>query len=104
MNQIITMKNEEIISILTKELPYLKERHGIKSLGLFGSYAKGKQREGSDIDILVEFEPNTKIDLLTFIEIENYLSNRLDANVDLVMKSALKPRIGKHILEEVTYL
>ena len=64
----------------------------------------GEQTPESDVDILVEFEPNAGMDLLTFIELENYLSDLLSIKVDLVMKSVLKPRIGKHILGEVVYL
>jgi len=41
--------------------------------------------------------------LLKFIELENYLGDLLGVKVDLVEKSALKPRIGKHILSEVEY-
>ena len=41
------------------------------------------------------------ISLLKFLELENYLSKIIGAKVDLVMKDALKPRIGSHILKEV---
>jgi hypothetical protein len=92
---------EEILKILRKELPYLKEKFHVKSLGLFGSYVKERQKMKSDIDVLVEFEES--IGLLEFIRLENYLSDLLGAQVDLVMKSALKPRIGRHILKEVAY-
>ena len=47
---------------------------------------------------------DTEIGLFKFVEIENYLSDLLGVKVDLVEKSALKPRIGKHILKEVVYL
>jgi len=56
------------------------------------------------VDILVEFEKGTKIGLLKFINLENYLSEVLGVKVDLVTKSALKPRIGKYILREVVYV
>jgi len=52
----------------------------------------------------VEFKPDAKISLLDFVELENYLSDLLRVKVDLVEKSALKPRIGKCILSEVVYL
>jgi hypothetical protein len=42
--------------------------------------------------------------LLTFCELENYLSEVLELKVDLVMKDGLKPRIGERILKEVIYL
>ncbi|RZB32667.1 MAG: hypothetical protein AEth_00345 [Candidatus Argoarchaeum ethanivorans] len=44
------------------------------------------------------------MDLITFVELEEYLSDLLGVKVDLVMKSALKPRIGKHILKEAVYI
>lgn len=94
------MKNiEEIKKKLEKLKPVLKEKFEVKRIGIFGSYLKGEQKRGSDLDILVEFyEP---IGLLKFIALENLLGEALGVKVDLVMKDALKPRIGKHILEEV---
>lgn len=90
---------EEILKILRQELPYLKEEYKVKSIGVFGSYVKEEYRKGSDIDVLVEFYDVPS--LLKFIKMENYLSDVLGVKVDLVMKDALKPEIGKHILKEV---
>ena len=95
---------EQIKSILEQQKTYLKEKYEVKEIGIFGSYIRGKQKKKSDVDILIEFEPDSKMDLLTFVELENYLSDLLGIKVDLVMKTALKPRIGKHILDEVVYL
>ena len=95
---------EQIKNILEQQKTYLEEKYKIKEIGVFGSYVRGEQKKKSDLDILVEFEPNAGMDLLTFIELENYLSDLLSIKVDLVMKSVLKPGIGKHILGEVVYL
>ena len=73
----------------------------LKRSAFLGSYLRGEAKEGSDLDILVEFKPDAKISLLEFVELENYLSDLLGVKVDLVEKSALKPRIGKRILSEV---
>lgn len=90
---------KEIKNILAKHMEILESEYKVKSMGVFGSYIKGRQKKGSDLDILVEFfEP---VSLLKFIHLENYLSEILGVRVDLVMKDALKPRIGKHILREV---
>jgi uncharacterized protein len=89
-------------SILRNKLPFLVERYDVESLGIFGSYIRGSQREGSDLDLLVTFRRPPS--LLKFIELENYLSDLLGVRVDLVMKDALKPRIGARILEEVVHL
>ena len=53
------------------------------------------------MDVLVEFEESADLSLLGFIGLENYLSEELGVEVDLVEKRALKPRIGKRILDEV---
>jgi len=99
------MKDLEQIKKKLEELkPILKKKFKVKKIGIFGSYVRGEQKKKSDLDILVEFEEEAALSLLGFIELENYLSEKLGVKVDLVEKSGLKPRIGKHILEEVVYL
>ena len=92
---------EEIKKKLAELKPSLKEEFKVRSIGVFGSYLRGEEKKGSDLDILVEFEEWAGLSLLDFIGLENYLSEALGVKVDLVEKSTLKPRIGKHILEEV---
>ncbi len=94
----------KIKEILSENKPYLQEKYHVKTIGIFGSYVRGKQNKKSDIDILVEFEENSKMDLFTFVEMEIYLSDIFKVKVDLVMKNSLKPYIGKYILSEVQYL
>ncbi len=89
--------------ILRRDLPAIRARYKIKSLGLFGSYIHGEQRKRSDLDVLVELDdPN--LSLIKFIEMENHLTDLLGVKVDLVEKSGLKPRIGERILQEVVPL
>ncbi|WP_017293702.1 nucleotidyltransferase family protein [Geminocystis herdmanii] len=82
----------------------IQEKYEIEELGLFGSYVRGEETENSDIDILIQFTPNAKLGLFKYCELQNLLSDYLGKKVDLVMKSGLKPHIGKHILNEVIYL
>lgn len=84
---------------LRDQLPLLAARYRVRSLGVFGSYARQEQRSDSDLDLLVTFDDPPG--LLKFIELENYLTDLLGVKVDLVMKDALKPRLGEHILAEV---
>ncbi len=88
----------ELIEALRSMLPDLRERYGVASIALFGSYVRQEQRLDSDLDLLVAFKEAPG--LLKFIELENYLSDTLGVKVDLVMKDALKPRIGERILRE----
>ena len=92
-------KLNQIKKTLGNQKKYLEEKYKIKEIGIFGSYIRDEQKKKSDVDILVEFEDAPG--LLTFLEIENYLSEILNAKVDLVMKDALKPVIGRSILKEV---
>lgn len=93
---------ENIMKTLKENEPTLREQYKIKTLGVFGSYIRGEQKKKSDVDILVEFEK--PLGLLEFVGLELQLSKLLGKKVDLVMKTALKPKIGKHILEEVEYI
>ncbi len=90
---------KEIRNIIEKHKEELTERYGVKEIGIFGSLVRGEAKENSDVDILVEFEK--PIGFFKFLELEEYLSNLIGRKVDLVSKKALKPHIGKHILEEV---
>jgi len=93
---------KEIEKILKENKAILAERFKVKEIGIFGSYVRGEQKEKSDVDILVSFyEP---ISLFEFMDMEEFLTQILGVKVDLVSKKALKPRIGKYILEEVIYI
>jgi predicted nucleotidyltransferase len=92
-------KLSHILNKLKQLLPLLSDRYKVQELGVFGSYIRQEQHENSDLDILVTFSEVPS--LLKFIELENYLSDILGVKVDLVMKDALKPAIGKQILKEV---
>jgi hypothetical protein len=94
---------DEIKEKLKALKPVLEEKYKVKNIGIFGSYAKGTPTKKSDLDVLVEFkEP---ISLIKFVELKHFLEKQLGIRkVDLVSKSALKPRIGKRILKEVMYV
>ncbi|MFA5771654.1 MAG: nucleotidyltransferase family protein [Thermoplasmata archaeon] len=92
---------EEIVEILKQELPYLKKKYGITDIGMAGSYARGEARPNSDIDIIVKIE--SRISLLDFIHVENYLTEKLGTKVDLVDIDNIKPRIKPYILEDAVY-
>lgn len=92
-----------IIQTLKAALPDLRDRYGIKFLGVFGSYVRGEQTSNSDLDLLVEFD-DRPLTLLQFIALEYELSDRLQIKVDLVEKNVLKPKIGERILQEVVPL
>lgn len=74
-------KIDVIIEKLKKNKPIVEKKYEVKNLEIFGSYIRGEQKKGSDLDILVEF--NQTIDLFQYIELENFLSKKLGVKVDL---------------------
>ena len=93
---------EEIKELIQKNKDKLREQYGLKEIGIFGSYVRGEQGEESDVDILIELEK--PIGFVRFMRLENTLSGLLGTRVELVTKKALKPYIGKRILQEVKYV
>lgn len=86
---------------LSEQMPELQARYGVKSLGIFGSFVRGQQKKRSDVDLLVEFNDQAPVTLVSFVALERELGNLLGKKVDLVERNTLKPVIGKRILEEV---
>lgn len=78
----------------------LKEIFHVEEIGVFGSYATGKQTRRSDIDILVSFSKGHK-DFFNYVRLKDYLEELLGHKVDLVMREAVKERLRKRIFNEV---
>lgn len=93
---------EEIKQLLANNKQAVKEKYKISELGIFGSYVRGEQRQDSDLDVLIDYTEAPS--LFQLIDLEFYLSDRLQMKVDLVTKNGLKPRIKERILSEVVYL
>jgi len=87
------------IDTLRQHRRALAERYHVESLGVFGSYVRNEQRDGSDLDVLVTFSQTPS--LFTLVALQDELTILLGVPVDVVMKTSLKPRIGQHILREV---
>jgi len=79
-------------------MPELEKQYNVKTIGLFGSALRGDQSSKSDIDVLVEF--HNPVGFFKFLELEEFLSEKLGGKVDLVSKKALKPEIGRILLAE----
>ena len=96
------MTLNSIKKIIKEHKAEIQEKYFVEKIGVFGSYVKGEQKPESDIDILVEFYK--PVDFFEYLELEELLCNALGNRIDLVSIKALKPRIGKYILEEVQFL
>ena len=80
------------------EVKDLLESNDVARLGLFGSYARGEQRDDSDIDLLVSF--NKSKGLIAFVQLERKLSDALGRKVDLVTENSVSPHLKDSILSD----
>lgn len=98
------MTNKEYILSTIKSKESEISKYGIKSIGLFGSYARDEQTENSDIDILIDFEPeNENFD--NFMAVYDIIEKLFNSQrVEIVTKNGLSPYIGPKILNEVKYV
>ena len=89
---------QELKAIISSLKPYMQKNYNIGKIYIFGSYDRKDQEEKSDVDLLVDFKKTPY--LLTFIEMEEYLSKKLQLDVDLVPKRKLKAQLRDAILKE----
>ena len=91
----------EIELTLGKHKQHLFSEYPIKSLAIFGSYARSEQKEESDLDLLVEF--NDRIGL-RFIDLAEELENLIGFKVDLVSRKGIKDKYYQKIQSDLTYV
>ena len=90
---------EDVLTKLRGLKPIISARYKAKEIGLFGSFVRGEQGAGSDIDVLVEFEEEA--DLFDLMGLTVYLEEALQREVDVVPKRALRAELKESVLHEV---
>jgi len=93
---------QDILASLKKLKGEVAREYSVKTIGVFGSVARNEQTGTSDIDLLVEF--SKPVGFVTFMRLENFLSEQLGKQVDLVTSDSLKPVIREDVLSEVIYV
>ena len=91
----------QVLALLRGHQPELR-RFGVKRCGIFGSFVRNEPRDQSDVDILVEFDPDQKT-FDNFMHLAFFLEDLFGRKVDLITTESLSPYIGPHILREVEY-
>lgn len=102
IRNIMTTKDYILSTIKTHKVELKK--FGIQNIGLFGSYVRNEQSKKSDIDILIDFDPD-KESFDNFMAVYDYFE-RLFKNekVEIVTRNGLSPHFGPKILKEVLYV
>ena len=96
------MDREQAIAVLRAHEGELR-RQGVRRAALFGSVARGTATAASDIDILIELEPATPIDLFAYAGIKNYIADLFSEAVDVVDRDALKPYLRLRAITDAIY-
>lgn len=95
------LNSYKIIKLLKANKEKLSEKYAIKSIALFGSYARDEQKEDSDIDIMVEFTENIGI---RFIDLADEIEKIVGLKIDLVSKNGVKSKYLKSIEKDLNYV
>ena len=87
---------------LEEVLPLLRERFGVTKIGIFGSTARGEDRPGSDVDVLVELSPD-HLTFRNFIALVDFLEDLYGRKVDLLTVGGIDPLIRQDVESEVVW-
>jgi hypothetical protein len=96
------MDKQDIIARLRENEVALRAR-GVTHAALFGSRARGDDRPGSDIDIMIEIEPEAVQDVYAYVGLKSYIAELFAEPVDVVDRAALKPYVRPPAESEAVY-
>jgi predicted nucleotidyltransferase len=96
------MKKDEILEILGSVKEEVKQEYKAEIKGIFGSYARGDEKEESDIDVLVDFGKDA--DLFDLVGLGLFLEEKLHCKVDVVPQDSLREEIKPYVLKEMVYI
>ena len=93
------MRRDDVLDILEKNRETIRG-FGVRSIGLFGSCARGEEDATSDLDFLVELDDRT---FDAYMGLKEFLEVLFGCKVDLVLEGTIKPRLREHIMKEVVH-
>ncbi len=98
-----TPKLDEVIAILKAHEAFYRAK-GVTRMAVFGSVARGDAGPDSDVDLVIDYDPQSKFSLLTLCGVQNDTADWLGRKVDMLTWDGLKPRIGRRVSEEAAHV
>jgi len=99
----IEMQRDQIAEKL-REMKESFDRFQVTEVFFFGSASRDEATEASDIDLLIEFAPNSQIGLFGMARLQKTIQDAFHCKVDLVTRDALHPALCKKILKEAIHV
>ena len=96
------MKAKDAIAVLQQNADALRAR-GVRHAALFGSVARGEAGPDSDIDVMIELDPDAKFDAFTYAGLKRFISELFDGPVDVVTREWLKPHLRDPVTADAVY-
>ena len=96
------MNRSDIITVLQAHEAALKAR-GVAHAALFGSVARNEQRRDSDIDIMIELNPDSRVTMFDYVDIKEYIAGLFQGPVDVVNRDGLKPFVRPRAAADAIY-
>jgi len=96
------MNSPDAIAVLRRSEPALRER-GVLHAALFGSVARGENHPGSDVDIMLEIDPDARITIFDYVELKEYIAKLFDEPVDVVNRDGLKSYVAPAAAADAVY-
>ena len=95
----LAMTPEDLRRLIEPEATPLRTR-GVTALYVFGSVARGEARSTSDVDIIVDYDPESDFNLIDLAGVRRRLAERLGVEVDVVTRAGIHRRIRDKVREE----
>lgn len=96
------MDRTRALDILRRSQSALRQR-GVRRAALFGSVARGNHRPDSDIDIMVEIDPDAHVTVFDYADLKDYIAGLFDRPVDVVNREQLKPQVAPTAVADAIY-
>ena len=96
------MNSAEAIETLRRSAQALRDR-GVTHAALFGSVARGDNRSNSDIDIMIEIDPDARMTVFEYVDLKDYIAALFDEPVDVVNREGLKPYVRPAATADAIY-
>jgi predicted nucleotidyltransferase len=96
------MDTNDVLVTLRRYEAALRAR-GVRHAALFGSTARGDNRPDSDIDILVEFDPDAHVGVFEYVGVREYIASLFPQSVDVIDREGLKPHLRQSSARDAIY-